>query len=142
MHLGRLAAAMALCLAVAGRAAAAPPKSDATAVNQSWLNQMAESEKWQGEQIWHIRNGLEALPGLIAEAKDENVHTQEDVDKLRDEVKGLYVEITAVKQQIDSLKENIDAVNTNVTRARSLSAFFLGLMALMVVAILAMTIRR
>jgi peptidoglycan hydrolase CwlO-like protein len=142
MQLGRLAAAMALCLAVAGRAPAAPPKADATAVAPSWLNQMAESEKWQGEQIWHIRAGVEALPGLIAEAKDENVHTQEDVDKLRDEVKGLYVEITAVKQQIDSLKDNIDGVNTNVSRARSLSAFFLGLMALMVVLILAMTIRR
>ena len=122
--------------------AASKPADGSTSQLQATIKQMAEAQKWQGEQLWHVKEQVEALPGIIAEAKEGHTATQEEVGKLRDEVKGLYVDISTVKQQIDALKGDIDAVNGNVSGFRTYSGFFLALMILMVFVILAMTIRR
>ncbi|MGH7894175.1 MAG: hypothetical protein ACREQL_05855 [Candidatus Binatia bacterium] len=141
----RLVAAVVLAIALAGGASARQP--DAKAVDtgsrqQALLNQMAEAQKWLGEQVWHVKEQVEALPGVIAEAKEGHTATQEEVGKLRDEVKGLYVELSSVKQQIEVLKGDIGGVNTNVSGFRTYSGFFLALMLLMVAVIFVMTIRR
>ena len=127
--------------AVDARQPAAKP-ADAGSGQQSLLNQMAEAQKWQGEQLWHLKEKVDALPGIIAEAKEGHTETQEEVGKLRDEVKGLYVEISTVKQQIDALKGDIGSVDTNVSGFRRYSGFFLALMLLMVGVIFFMSIRR
>jgi peptidoglycan hydrolase CwlO-like protein len=133
-----------LCVALTGMAAAAPkvaprPADDAT---QSFLRQMGEAQKWLGEEVWTMKQQVEALPGLVAEAKEGHATTQEEIEKLRDEVKGLYVEISSVKQQIVAMKGNIDGVNANVSGFRTFSGFFLALMIIMVAIIFVMTIRR
>ena len=121
------------------RAAATPtPGVD----QQATLKQMTEAQKWMGEEIWKIKEQVEALPGIIAEAKEGHTATQEEVGKLRDEVKGLYVELSTVKQQIEALKGDIGSVNTNVSGFRTYSGFFLALMLLMVAVMFVMTIRR
>jgi septal ring factor EnvC (AmiA/AmiB activator) len=142
MPFGRLAAALALSVAVAGQVAAAPVHTPDPAASQKLLRQLVDAQKWQSEQIWHVKEQMEALPGLIAEAKEGHADTQAEVGKARDEVKGLYVEISTVKQQIESLKSDIDSVNTNVSRFRTFAGFFLALMILMVFLIFAMTVRR
>jgi septal ring factor EnvC (AmiA/AmiB activator) len=142
MPFGRLAAALALSVAVAGQVAAAPVHTPDPAASQKLLRQLVDAQKWQSEQIWHVKEQTEALPGLIAEAKEGHADTQAEVGKARDEVKGLYVEISTVKQQIESLKSDIDSVNTNVSRFRTFAGFFLALMILMVFLIFAMTVRR
>ena len=141
----RCVVALALGLALVRIGAAAPPAKPAdgsAAALQKLLGQMAEAQQWQGEQLWHVREKVNELPGVIAEAKDANTATQEEVDKLREEVKGLYVELSSVKQQIDALKGDIGGVNTNVSGFRTYSGFFIALMLLMVAVIFVMTLRR
>jgi len=140
----RVVLALALVLTTARGPLAAPakPAEPAPPLQNSLLNQIAEVEKWQGEQIWHIKEQVDALPGLIDEAKEGHTATQEEVGKLRDEVKGLYVELSSVRQQIDGLKDEIGGVNTNVSGFRTYSGFFLALMLLMVAIIFFTTIRR
>ncbi|HXJ32953.1 MAG TPA: hypothetical protein VMS22_02855 [Candidatus Eisenbacteria bacterium] len=141
----RFAAALVLAIAMAGGAGAKPAATkpaEMTSSQQSLQNQMAEAQKWLGEQVWHIKEEVDALPGIIAEAKEGHTATQEEVGKLRDEVKGLYVELSSVKQQIEGLKGDIGSVDTNVYRFRAYSGFFLALMLLMVFVILVMTVRR
>ena len=145
MSLRRVVLALALVLTTARGPLAAPAKpaaEPAAPLQNSLLNQIAEVEKWQGEQIWHIKEQVEALPGLIDEAKEGHTATQEEVGKLRDEVKGLYVELSSVRQQIDGLKDEIGGVNTNVSGFRTYAGFFLALMLLMVAIIFFTTIRR
>ena len=136
---------VALCAALTGMAGAAAPKvapKPASDETQAFLRQMGEAQKWLGEEVWTMKQQVEALPGVIAEAKEGHVTTQEEIGKLRDEVKGLYVELSSVKQQIEAMKGNIDGVNANVSGFRTFSGFFLALMIIMVAIIFVMTIRR
>jgi len=145
MSVFRVALAVALTVAIAPPVLAEPAAKTPErqlAEQTALLNQMAEAQKWQGEELWHVKEQLEAVPGLIAEAKEGHTATQEEVNKLREEVKGLYVELSTVKQQIEDVKEDIAGVNTNVSGFRTYSGFFLALMLLMVAVIFAMSIRR
>jgi peptidoglycan hydrolase CwlO-like protein len=131
-------------LTIAGGSHAAPRAATpaAPSPDQATLKQMTEAQKWLSEEVWKIKEQVEALPSVIAEAKEGHTATQEEVGKLRDEVKGLYVELSTVKQQIEALKGDIGSVNTNVSGFRTYSGFFLALMLLMVAVMFVMTIRR
>ena len=129
----RLAAALVLALAgSAGTAHAAPPtpaeRKDET---QAFLRQMGDAQKWMGEELWKLKEKVDDLPGIIAEAKDGQTATQEEIDKLRDEVKGLYVELSTVKQQIDDSKTAVEGVNQNLTSFRNSSGIFLAVVLVM-----------
>ena len=130
-----LAVAFVLVLAgVAGAAPApkpaAPPPPD-NKETEAFLRQMGDAQKWMGEEVWKIADKVDALPEVIAECKEGQTATQEQIDKLRDEVKGLYVEISGVKQQFDEMKTEIDGVNANVTSFRNSSGVFLALVLVM-----------
>jgi peptidoglycan hydrolase CwlO-like protein len=125
--------------ASAQRAQTAPKSPDQTA---AFLRQMGDAQKWMGEELWKIKEKVEALPSIIAEAKEGDAAINEDIDKLREEVKGLYVEISGVKQQIDELKEHIEGVNANVSAFRTYAGFFLALVLLMVITIFVTTVIR
>jgi septal ring factor EnvC (AmiA/AmiB activator) len=103
---------------------------------------MGDAQKWMGEEIWKIKEKVEELPSIIAESKDDQVATQEELDKLRDEVKGLYVEISGVKQDIEALKTDIAGVNANLTSFRSFSGLFLASVLIMVAVSTVMTVLR
>ena len=130
-----LAAAFVLVLAgVAGAAPAAKPAAPPPPDNketEAFLRQMGDAQKWMGEEVWKIKDKVEALPDVIAECKEGQTASQEQIDKLRDEVKGLYVEISGVKQQFDEMKTEIDGVNANVTSFRNSSGVFLALVLVM-----------
>ena len=130
-----LAAAFVLALAGGTRAAPAPkpaaPPPPADKETDAFLRQMSDAQKWMGEEVWKIKDKVEALPDAIAECKEGQTATQEQIDKLRDEVKGLYVEISGVKQQFDEMKTEIDGVNANVTSFRNSSGVFLALVLVM-----------
>jgi peptidoglycan hydrolase CwlO-like protein len=130
-----LAAAFVLVLAgVAGAAPAAKPAAPPPPDNketEAFLRQMGDAQKWLGEEVWKIADKVDALPDAIAECKEGQTATQEQIDKLRDEVKGLYVEISGVKQQFDEMKTEIDGVNANVTSFRNSSGVFLALVLVM-----------
>jgi len=130
-----LAAAFVLVLAgVAGAAPAAKPAAPPPPDNketEAFLRQMGDAQKWMGEEVWKIADKVDALPEVIAECKEGQTATQEQIDKLRDEVKGLYVEISGVKQQFDEMKSEIDGVNANVTSFRNSSGVFLALVLVM-----------
>ena len=158
----RVLLAAACVLALAGSAAAAPPppttlaaatpqkpvpKADAKADTSSeqteaFLKQMGDAQKWLGEEVWKIKDQVDKLPGIIAEGKEGHTTTQEEVGKLRDEVKGLYVEISTVKQQIEEVKEQVAGVNTNVSSFRTSSGIFLAVVMLTVVFTAVMTVFR
>ena len=128
--------AAAFMLVLAGGAGAAPPKPappppDTSKETEAFLLQLGDSQKWMGEELWRIKEKVEALPGIIAENQDGQAAAQEEMDKLRDEVKGLYVEISGVKQQFEELQQNIGDVNANVTSFRNSSGVFLALVLLM-----------
>ena len=131
-----LAAAFVLALAGGAHAApapkpVAPPPPPADKETEAFLRQMGDAQKWMGEEVWKIKDKVEALPDAIAECKEGDTATQEQIEKLRDEVKGLYVEISGVKSQFDDLKTEIDGVNANVTSFRNSSGVFLALVLVM-----------
>ncbi len=117
-------------------------KRSAADEQRSLLNQLAEAQKWAGEQLWHVKEEIDTLPGLIDQMKDANNARQEDVQKLRDEVKGLYVETSSLRQQLEELKSDIGGVNANVSGFRTFSGFFIAVMILLLAVIFLMTIRR
>jgi TolA-binding protein len=129
---------------VAGQTAATrrPPTPAMTDEQRSLLNQMAEAQKWAGEQLWKVKEQLDSLPGLINELKDASTARQEELQKMRDEVKGLYVETSSLRQQLDELKNDIGGVNANVSGFRTFSGFFIAVMILLLAVIFIMTIRR
>ena len=131
-----------LLLAAPAFAQKSTPATRAADDQRALLNQMAEAQKWAGEQLWHVKEGIDAVPGMINELKDANAARDEEVQKTRDEVKGLYVESSGVKQQIDSLKDDIGGVNSNVSGFRTYSGFFIAVMILLLAVIFIMTIRR
>ena len=141
-----LAAAFVLVLAgVAGAAPAAKPAAPPPPDNketEAFLRQMGDAQKWMGEEVWKIKDKVEALPDVIAECKEGQTATQEQIDKLRDEVKGLYVEISGVKQQFDEMKTEIDGVNANVTSFRNSSGLFLALVLVMAFITTVLTVLR
>jgi hypothetical protein len=106
------------------------------------LNQMAEAQKWAGEQLWHVKEAIDGVPGMINELKDANNARADEVQKLRDEVKGLYVETSSLRQQLEELKNDIGGVNANVSGFRTFSGFFIAVMILLLAVIFLMTIRR
>ena len=138
--------ALALLLGGAGvfaaESAPTPIRRSATDEQRSLLNQMAEAQKWEGEQIWHIRRGIDAVPDLVNELKETDAARQSEVDKLRDEVKGLYVETSSLRQQLDELKTEIGGVNDNVSGFRTFGGFFIAVMILLLSVIFVMTVRR
>jgi hypothetical protein len=103
---------------------------------------MAEAQKWAGEQLWHVKEGIDGVPGMINELKDANAARGEEVQKMRDEVKGLYVETSSLRQQLEELKTDISGVNANVSGFRTFSGFFIAVMILLLAVIFIMTIRR
>jgi chromosome segregation ATPase len=124
-----------------------PPNAAATAAaaraaTDDLLRQLADAQKWAGEQIWHVKEGVDAVPGLINELKDQNAARAEEVQKLRDEVKGLYVETSSLRQQLDEVKGDIGGVNANVSAFRTFSGFFIAVMILLLAVIFVMSIRR
>ena len=134
---------MAISAALAGPLAAkdpAPKPPDGR--QEALLGQLVEHQKWVGEELWKVKEKVEALPSIIAESKEGDAATLEEVGKLRDEVKGLYLELSDVKEKIESLRTDIGAVNTNVSAFRTYAGFFLALMLLMVAIVLVLTIRR
>ena len=130
-----LAAGFVLVLAgVAGAAPAAKPAAPPPPDNketEAFLRQMSDAQKWMGEEVWKIKDKVDSLPDAIAQCKEGDSASHEQLDKLRDEVKGLYVEISGVKQQFDELKTEIDGVNANVTSFRNSSGVFLALVLVM-----------
>jgi hypothetical protein len=130
-----LAAAFVLALASGAHAAPAPkpvaPPPPDNRETDAFLRQMSDAQKWMGEEVWKIKDKVDALPEVIAECKEGQTASQEQMDKLRDEVKGLYVEISGVKQQFDEMKTEIDGVNANVTSFRNSSGVFLALVLVM-----------
>ena len=139
-----LLAALVFLLAGVAHAQQKPPPSAAAAraATDDLLRQLADAQKWAGEQIWHVKEGVDAVPGLINELKDQNTARQEEVQKLRDEVKGLYVETSSLRQQLDELKGDIGGVNANVSAFRTFSGFFIAVMILLLAVIFVMSIRR
>jgi hypothetical protein len=109
---------------------------------RSLLHQMAEWQKWTGEQIWHIRRGVDEVPNLVSQLKEADAARQSEVDKLRDEVKGLYVETSSLRQQLDELKTEIAGVNDNVSGFRTFAGFFIAVMILLLAIVFVMTVRR
>jgi septal ring factor EnvC (AmiA/AmiB activator) len=145
MQRSRSALAAALVLGLAGSVlAAAKPEPPAAPARETeaFLRQMGDAQKWMGEELWHIKQRVEALPGIVAEQKDAQAAVQEQVEKLRDEVKGLYVELAGVRQEIAELKTEIAGVNDNVTGFRSSSGVFLALVLVMAVVSTVMTVLR
>jgi peptidoglycan hydrolase CwlO-like protein len=140
-----LLAALVLLLAGVTHAQQKPAPNAAAAARAATddlLRQLADAQKWAGEQIWHVKEGVDAVPGLINELKDQNNARQEEVQKLRDEVKGLYVETSSLRQQLDELKGDIGGVNANVSAFRTFSGFFIAVMILLLAVIFVMSIRR
>jgi hypothetical protein len=142
-----LLAAGLVCLLVSGVEGAAPTKpSPAPAANcqetEAFLRQMGDAQKWMGEEIWKLREKVDALPGVVAEGKADDTEQLEEIGKLRDEVKGLYVELSTVKQQIDDTKQDIAGVNANLSSFRTSSGLFLAVVVLMVIVSTAMQILR
>jgi peptidoglycan hydrolase CwlO-like protein len=136
MQRRRVRLAAALVLALVGSAAAAkpiapPPAAARNDETQAFLRQMGDAQKWMGEELWKLKEKVDDLPGIIAEAKDGQTATQEEIDKLRDEVKGLYVELSTVKQQIDEAKADVQGVNQNLTSFRNSSGLFLAVVLVM-----------
>src|SRR5512144_2841680 len=99
-------------------------------------DEMIDTQKWAGEQIWLTKETVDALPGRFAEMKDQIDASQDDVQKLRDEVKGLYVEIASLREQLAETKSSITEVDDHVASFRNFSSFFLTLV---VVCVFAMT---
>jgi peptidoglycan hydrolase CwlO-like protein len=129
--------AVAFVFVLAGVASAAPapkpvaPPPPDNKETEAFLRQMSDAQKWLGEEVWKIKDKVDSLPDTIAQCKEGQTASQEQIDKLRDEVKGLYVEISGVKQQFDEMKTEIDGVNANVTSFRNSSGVFLALVLVM-----------
>ena len=142
----RVALAAALALVLTGLPGAAqkasPPPASPDRETEAFLRQMGDAQKWMGEELWKIKEKVDDLPNIIAEGKDDQAATQEEIDKLRDEVKGLYVEISSVKQDIEALKTDIAGVNANLTSFRSFSGLFLASVLIMVAISTVMTVLR
>src|SRR5262249_60083939 len=89
----------ALVLPLAGTAhaqqqkgASAPAAAAASrAATDDLLRQLAEAQKWAGEQLWHVKEGIDAVPGLVSELKDQNAARDEGVLEMREE--GKYIEV-------------------------------------------------
>jgi hypothetical protein len=131
-----------LCAALAAAQTTTTPRRTAADEQRSLLNQMVEAQKWLGEQVWHVRQGMDGVPGMINELKDAGAAREAEIQKLRDEVKGLYVETSSLRQQLDELKNEIGGVDANVSGFRTFSGFFIATMILLLAVIFIMTIRR
>ena len=137
----RRALLVALVVVVAKGALAAPPAkppqppapTPCSEDMEAFLKQMGEAQKWMGEEIWKVKDQLDQLPGVIAEAKEGDTATQEELGKMREEVKGLYVELSTVKQQIEDVKQDVAGVNANLSAFRTVSGLFLAVVVLTVV---------
>lgn len=137
-----VAGALVLLLASSALAQKASSVTRATDDQRALLNQMAEAQKWAGEQLWHVKESVDGIPDLINALKDANAARDEEVQKMREEVKGLYVETSSLRQQLDELKSDIGGVNANVSGFRTFSGFFIAVMILLLAVIFIMTIRR
>jgi SMC interacting uncharacterized protein involved in chromosome segregation len=103
---------------------------------------MAEAQKWSGEQLWHMKEAIDSFPALINQLKDASAAREDELQKLREEVKGLYVETSSLRQQLDELKTDIGGVDANVSGFRTFSGFFIAVMIMLLAVIFIMTIRR
>jgi hypothetical protein len=122
--------------------APAPAPSCNTAELQDLLHQLADAQKWAGEQVWHVKEAVDGLPGKFAEIQDGHADLHDDVDKLREEVKGLYVELSSLRQQLEAIRGDVGGVDSNVSAFRTFSGFFIAAMILLLAVIAVMTIRR
>ncbi len=106
------------------------------------LRQLADAQKWAGEQVWHVKESVDALPGKFADIEEGHADLHEDVNKLREEVKGLYVELSSLRQQLEAVRGDVGGVDSNVSAFRTFSGFFIAAMILLLAVIAVMTIRR
>lgn len=127
-----------------GARKAARPAAQATANAglETLLRQLADAQKWAGEQLWHTKATVDALPEKLAELQDGHAGLQGDVGKLREEVKGLYVELSSLRQQLEAVRGDVRGVDSNVSAFRTFSGFFIAAMILLLAVVAVMTIRR
>ncbi len=119
----------------------APPAPDLSEL-ETLLRQLADAQKWAGEQIWHVKESVDALPEKFSEIQDGHTDLHDDVGKLREEVKGLYVELSSLRQQLEAVRGDVGGVDSNVSAFRTFSGFFIAAMILLLAVIAVMTIRR
>jgi chromosome segregation ATPase len=124
------------------RARPATTSRPASAASDAVLRQIVEAQRGLGDEMMQLKERFDWLHGELAKQGDEQTAAAEEVKALRDEVKGLYVESSTLKQQIDALKEDVAGVNSNVSAFRQFSGFFIALMLVALVLILALSIRR
>ena len=122
--------------------AASPSRPTQSGETEALLHQLADAQRALGEQMQQLRDSVDALRSDLSEREDQDTGIDQDVKALRDEVKGLYVEDSTLKQQIDSLREDVDGVNSNVSAFRTFAGLFLATMILLLLLVLALTIRR
>lgn len=120
----------------------APPPAADTEELKDLLRQLADAQKWAGEQVWHLKESVDALPGKFADIEEGHADLHEDVNKLREEVKGLYVELSSLRQQLEAVRGDVGGVDSNVSAFRTFSGFFIAAMILLLAVIAVMTIRR
>src|SRR4029453_19571727 len=98
---GRLLVLGFLVLASSAAFAQQPPAVRKAGADEqrSLLNQLAEAQKWAGEQLWHMKEAIDSVPGMINELKEANGAREDEVQKLREEGKGLYVETSSLGKQ-------------------------------------------
>lgn len=119
----------------------APPTADTEEV-KDLLRQLADAQKWAGEQVWHVKESVDAMPGKFADIEEGHADLHADVNKLREEVKGLYVELSSLRQQLEAVRGDVGGVDSNVSAFRTFSGFFIAAMILLLAVIAVMTIRR
>ncbi len=124
------------------RSTPSKPAEPVQSIDPNLIRQLADAQKWAGEQIWHVKAAIEALPGSIAELKEEHAAAQDDLQKAREEVKGLYVELSNLRQELDELRTEIKGVDGNVSGFRTFSGLFIAVMLLLLAVIFMMTLRR
>lgn len=126
----------------ARRATPARPADAMTDDDRDLLRQLADAQKWAGEQIWAAKEVVDALPGAIAEVKDQIGAGEDEMRKVRDEVKGLYVEMASLREQLEAARADVAGVNANLSSFRTFSGFFIAAMILLLALVAVMTIRR
>ena len=58
------------------------PAQRAADEQRALLNQLADAQKWAGEQLWHVKEGIDGLPALINGLKDANAARDEEVRRV------------------------------------------------------------
>jgi len=120
----------------------APARGGPSEEQASLLRQLADAQKWAGEQLWAVKESVDALPGTLNELKDQVGANEDEVRKVREEVKGLYVELASLREQLEAARADVTAVDSNLSAFRTFAGVFIAVMILLLAVISVMTIRR